>query len=1236
VTDSSDDNPAIRAASAGEAPTVEYQPSDSGTDEETAPRLPHGHSRALTGPAQFGDYEIIEEIARGGMGVVYKARQKSLGRTVALKMILDSQLASERQIKRFYGEAEAAARLDHSGIVPVYEVGELGGQHFFSMALVEGGSLHQLVARGPLPARQAAEMAQRVAEAVEYAHQQGVVHRDLKPQNILLDKQGHPKVTDFGLAKRQDSVEGLTHSGDVMGTPGYMPPEQALGKTQELGPLVDIYSVGAILYCLLTGRAPFQSATLAETLRQVIEQEPVSPKLLNPTTPLDLETICLKALHKDPARRYATAQALADDLGRYLRGEPILARPVSPAEKVIRFCRRKPAVAGLVGAAAALVVGAVALTIVSSRLSVADANAALQRAQLDTLEAQAKVRDADLKRQTQVAATADYFRQLSEMERRAAERPLGWTWEQTKAVREAAALDTPAVDHAELRDHAALAAVSFDLRPAKAFDETMHTSALACSPDGKWAALAQLKDWIGCSVLIKSLPGGETVHKLVYPSNKLWSFTAQRQDGSLSLAISPSSRWLAVGTRSGMIHVWDMQAAPPKLTSWQADKQDIDGLVFHTDNQRLFAARNGGAVKAWSLDPPGKLLATVDVERGQRLATDASGLVLAGGANLWYGPDFQQRRSLSKDGGAIAMHPGGRMIAQSSRAGEVWLTDLASGQVALDFVDPRVGQAHESAFVALDFDPLGQLLATTTSERLNLWELAAGRLVASVAIGSAEEGRVAFSADGQYLLATGDRKTQLYEISRRTVQSLAALGPRALAAFDLAADERGLACLHEWRDPADKFYAGQISVWDLASNRREAAAPLELAFDIAFSKGAGLAWDRQGQRIAAVDHAGDLSLFDYSTDSQLVNTFDARQPAADWIVAQEDQFELSGGDAAAQVRDDPLAIDGKAVRIERGQPDWPVRLFPHKLPLGESAWLVYARLRGDEATELDHVARTAITKAGEVIVAADRFGGEVPAGRYRWCKIDEFRFKDDSYYFGIATTAGGRPVWVDFLAFVPLVHPLGHRIAFSPDGTRLMSLLGEDQVQAWSVPDLQVASRYSNQIPGMLFGRATLRCLAVGKQGVYLGGADEQLKWLRPADSQVGGTIWLHASISALALAADETWAAVGDTAGLVRLVSLPAGQVRQELAGHREEVSALALSPDSRWLATASRDRTLRLLRPEGGAGNFAEYLTFPLPAFPRQIQFNTAGDKLLLLLEGERAVRVWDLAALEAQLAL
>ncbi|HLW67056.1 MAG TPA: serine/threonine-protein kinase [Gemmataceae bacterium] len=314
-------------------------------------------ANAAMTPRFFADYELLEEIGRGGMGVIWKARQISLNRPVALKMILAGQLASAADVQRFKTEAEAAANLDHSSILPIYEVGERDGQHYFSMKLIEGGSLADVIRSTPfspreerdggdggLTERHAVEILVQVARAIHFAHQRGILHRDLKPANILLDHAGIPYVTDFGLARKVEGDSALTQSGAIVGTPSYMAPEQARAE-KALSTSVDVYSLGAILYEMLTSQPPFRGPTVLDTVMKVIMDEPADPRTLNPATNRDLALIALKCLAKDPAGRYESAASLADELERWLRGDPLTVRPLTLPELAWRWARKNTAAA---------------------------------------------------------------------------------------------------------------------------------------------------------------------------------------------------------------------------------------------------------------------------------------------------------------------------------------------------------------------------------------------------------------------------------------------------------------------------------------------------------------------------------------------------------------------------------------------------------------------------------------------------------------------------------------------------------------------------------------------------------------------------------------------------------------------------------------------------------------------------------------------------------------------------
>src|SRR6266550_4892747 len=333
---------------------------DPARDETDAVAAGHNKktARAAELLGELGDYELLEEVGRGGQGVVFRARQKSLNRTVALKVISLGQWASKAHLKRFRLEAEAAARLEHPGIVPIHEVGERDGSCYFSMKFIEGGQLDEVARREPIPIRRAVELMANVARTVHYAHEHGILHRDIKPGNILLDTKGEAHLTDFGLARLVESESSVTHTLDVLGTPSYMAPEQAIGNNAAVSSTTDVYGLGAVLYQLLTSQPPFAGGATYETIKLLLDSEPRQPRLLNPKIDRDLSTICLKCLEKDPKRRYPSALALAEDLERWLKHEPILARHTGILTRGKKWVRRNPTSALLAASLVALAAAA--------------------------------------------------------------------------------------------------------------------------------------------------------------------------------------------------------------------------------------------------------------------------------------------------------------------------------------------------------------------------------------------------------------------------------------------------------------------------------------------------------------------------------------------------------------------------------------------------------------------------------------------------------------------------------------------------------------------------------------------------------------------------------------------------------------------------------------------------------------------------------------------------------------
>jgi serine/threonine protein kinase/WD40 repeat protein/Flp pilus assembly protein TadD len=651
----------------------------------------------------FGDYEIVREIARGGMGIVFEARQVSLKRMVALKMILAGQLADEDAVRRFHTEAEAAANLDHPGIVPIFEVGQHEGQHYFSMGFVDGQSLSQRLAGGPLPPREAADLIRRVSEAIEYAHQRGVIHRDLKPSNILLDANGNPRVSDFGLAKKVQGDCELTGSGQIMGTPSYMPPEQAGGKRGEVGPAAHVYALGATLYCLVTGRPPFQAATAMDTIIQVINDEPVPPRRLNASVPRDLETSILKCLEKAPVKRYFSASALAEDLRRYLASEPNLARPVGPMERAWRWCRRNPAVAGAVGlAATALVVVALLALLYADRQT--------RLATSESLRSDEQTRHSD----EQAKSAANLKDSLAQSKRRLALLNL---------ERGQAACDQGQIGIGLLW-----------------MVESLRTATDVADPDWKHAALANLSDWRRHYTGLKGV----------------CTF-----DGDVTtLALSPNGKTIVTGSQDNTARLWDAVTGlligkplqhragnfgvPGAWISAVAFR--LDGKIVLTASQdrtaRLWDAVTGHAigqplvhqhvVAAVAYSPDGKTILTGCWDKAARLWDATTGLPI--------GQPIVHQGIVS----AVAYSPDGETILTGSWDKTARLWDVATG---LPIGQPIV---HQDGVGAVAYSPDGKTILTGCGDgTARLWDPATGQPIGIPLNHQGNVNAVAFSPDSK-------------------------------------------------------------------------------------------------------------------------------------------------------------------------------------------------------------------------------------------------------------------------------------------------------------------------------------------------------------------------------------------------------------------------------------------------------------------------------------------------------
>jgi len=637
----------------------------------------------------LGDYELLEEIARGGMGVVYRARQKSLNRLVAVKVLLAPQFA--RDTHRFRREAEMAASLSHPNIISIYEVGEHDGQPYFSMELIEGRSLAELSRDQPLGARRAAELTKAIAEAVHFAHERHLLHRDLKPSNVLVDAFDVPRVTDFGLAKRSDGDADLTLTGQVLGTPNYMPPEQATGSQSSVAG--DVYSLGAILYQLLTGRAPFLAESVTQTLRLVTEAEPVSPRLLNPDVPRDLETICAKCLEKYPQRRYASAQELADELGRFLRDEPIRARPISSSARLLRWCRRKPALAFSIGAAATLLL----LVVIGSPIAIVRIDSARKLAEAAERRTEQQLYTALLEQARATVLTGEMGHRVRALD----------------AVRRAGAIS----NSAELRGMAVAALALPDLRFEREWPTTPDMTLANLDPAFERIALCH---GVG-PVEIRSVTDQHLLVTLPRSTNLpahlgLWS-----RDGRF-LAVS---RRRDPDDREWDVEVWEVAGAKQVLLV----PGSPSGVVsFHPRFPRIVIGRGTTAV-TWNLET-GQELTRHPLE-GKPVALKFAPDGEHFGALLQIGQEWAATIHDATDGttGArhvfanrvrvLDWHPSGRWIVVPDFSGAVHWMDARTGET-------RVLGRHKAAAIVAVFSPDGKYVFSGGWDRdLICWDVKA-------------------------------------------------------------------------------------------------------------------------------------------------------------------------------------------------------------------------------------------------------------------------------------------------------------------------------------------------------------------------------------------------------------------------------------------------------------------------------------------------------------------------------
>jgi WD40 repeat protein/predicted Ser/Thr protein kinase len=679
----------------------------------------------------FGDYELLKEIARGGMGVVYEARQVSLKRVVALKMILAGQRASLDFVQRFHREAESAAQLDHPHIVPIYEIGEHEGQQYFSMKLIDGPNLAQEISGKSLSPRRAAQLLSKVARAVHYAHQRGILHRDLKPGNILLDGKGEPHVTDFGLAKIIEQDSGLTQNEAVIGSPAYMSPEQATGQNKQLTTVTDVYSLGVVLYELLTGQPPFHGKTALQTMHRVVGEVPERPRVRKPDLDPDIETICLKCLEKDPQLRYGSAEALADDLDRWLRYEPILARPSSAWEATQKWMRRNPVVASLGVVTVLLLVAITAGSLVAkSRIAKARQKAEENLYAADMHEAETALEKGDLGRARKLIET--HRAGPKETDLRGFEWRLLWRRSRGDEV-------------GTLPGHANFVRSAFfnpggDLLASCSADNILEVWDLATRRER--FTIKDVTSLGGFSadgniLAFSTLPGSV---KLCEASTGL-PLKSIENAGNL-IALLDEGKTVVTTGESFLAKGWDAGTGEEKFVLPGPGGPNPLGPEF-------------GLTVSISAD--GKHLAVIDPKFQ--------------GITIWDLPAQKVLTHLHEERPLTFL--------QFSRDGKTLATGSFSGLVNLWDVSTSGGpflqiQAHRDPVVAAGFSPQGNILATASEDQtVKLWDLATGAELDTLRGHESGVWAVAFFADGKRLASGGlDQTIKIWDLDRQRTKEV--------------------------------------------------------------------------------------------------------------------------------------------------------------------------------------------------------------------------------------------------------------------------------------------------------------------------------------------------------------------------------------------------------------------------------------------------------------------------------
>lgn len=1073
----------------------------------------------------FGDYEILEEVARGGMGVIYKARQYSLNRIVALKMLLPGTLDSPESLHRFRVEAEAAASLCHPNIVAIHAFGEHDGQPFYAMEYVAGADLAQVSRGHPLPARAAARYTRAVAEAVQYAHEHGVVHRDLKPSNILIDSDDQPRIADFGLAKRQAGDSDMTQTGQTLGSPHYMAPEQAAGGAGRGGRAGDVYALGAVLYHLLTGRPPFLGETPAVTLRLVIETAPVAVRLLNPSVSRDLETICLKCLEKDPSRRFASAQELADELGRWLAGEPIRTRSIGRWGRLWRWSRRKPQQAALSAAVSvlglALLVGApVALWRISRERNQAQRHAAeeerqrrLADATLYRLEIQrAQELFANDKAGEAIALLAFLLRGEPK-DQAVAE----WLLNELTYRNFALPLQTPCL-HEDM---------VFDVQ---------------WSPDGRRLLTVSRE----CQVRVWDAATGDRVGSpIVHDHRQVTSGHFLTRPHPLVASFSPDGTRVVTASVDRTARVWEAETGAP-LTPPLAHPDWVTVAGYTPDGRRVVTGCKDGVVRFWdaaSGQPTGLTVRhgaeVVDLDvsvDGRRLVTaseDQTGQVWDAETGQPVGQALRHTKGLR----CVRFDRTGSRVVTGSLDYTARVWDAATGQPLTPSLE------HEGVLNTAQFSPDGVWIVTAAFDKTaRVWEAATGRPVGRPLAHRATVRWAGFSPEGSRLAtASEDGTARLWETQTTQPLSEPLRHSGTVWCARFSPDGVRLATASSDRTAQQ---------WDVRPGN---PPPALASYGVKLES---VQWHRDGGCVLTFGQSWAFTRT-VRDGSFLVDANTQRFPSTATVRSAEfspdGQFILTAGeDGIARLRDGSGRRFLRPPMAHRG-PVWRARFSP----------------------DGRHVVTASADRTARVWDLQSGGAGAAPLEHPD--VVRDAVFSADGLRVATACADRQARVW-DRQTAQLLVPPFPHdaevlAVEFSPDGQWLATSAADQAARIWEAHSgrLRAVLRHDGPILAIQFSPEG-RSLATAS-----GDATARL-WEVATGRPLTDPLEHDGAVTAVHFSGDGVRLVTASADGLARVWDVRTGHLRCGTFRHAKGITDACLSPDERWLVASSADWNLYL----------------------------------------------------------